>query len=226
MIDEVGEILRYHPAARFIFMTRDGRDVAVSAKSSIFNHFHVYYTALRWQREQRLGLDWLAKLPADQIILLKYEELIADPPTTVRRLCSFLGEEFEEQMLDYHRSREARKSGSLSISWENTSKPILSDNAEKFRSKLTQQEIFLFEAIACNELHELGYRLTHPLEQLLQRQSAMMQDHPTYRLKEFALKMRAEATHLRKDRNSGARWRKNFYMSYIRILRMLTSPHA
>ena len=52
MIEHVAEILRYYPEARFIFMVRDGRDVAVSAKKSIFNHFHVYYSARRWQRYQ------------------------------------------------------------------------------------------------------------------------------------------------------------------------------
>jgi hypothetical protein len=72
MIEHVEEILRYYPDARFIFMVRDGRDVAVSAKSSIFNHFHVYYSAQRWQREQRLGLDWLARLSPEQISLLNH----------------------------------------------------------------------------------------------------------------------------------------------------------
>jgi hypothetical protein len=226
MIEQVGEVLRYYPAARFIFMVRDGRDVAVSAKSSIFNHFHVYYSARRWQREQRLGLDWLARLPAEQIMLLKYEELLADPPAVVRRLCAFLGEEFEEQMLEYHRSREAQKSGSLSISWENTAKPVLRDNAAKFRRQLTEQEILQIEAIACAELRELGYALTHPLEQLMQRGEEMNEERSSYRLAESTRKVRAEVNHLLRDKNSLARWRKTFYLKGISILRKLTPPHA
>lgn len=226
MIEHVAQILRYHPDARFVFMVRDGRDVAVSAKSSIFNHFHVFYSAQRWQREQRVGLEWLDKLPPEQIMLLKYEELIADPESTLRRLCGFLGEAFEEQMLEYHRSDEAQKSGSLSVSWENTSRPVLRNNANKFRSQLSQREILLFEAIAHREMQELGYETDHPLELLQQQNSNLTQEHVTYRLTELWLKIKAELNHLVRDKNSGARLRKNIYMASIRILRRLTSSHA
>lgn len=226
MIEHVAQILHYHPDARFIFMVRDGRDVAVSAKSSIFNHFHVFYSAQRWQREQRVGLDWLVKLPPEQIMLLKYEELIADPESTLRRLCGFLGEAFEEQMLEYHRSDEAQKSGSLSVSWENTSRPVLRNNANKFRSQLSQREILLYEAIAHREMQELGYYTEHSLELLQQQSRHLTQEHVTYRLTELWFKIKAELNHLVRDKNSGARLQKNIYMASIRILRRLTSSHA
>jgi hypothetical protein len=223
MIEHVGDILRYYPDARFIFMLRDGRDVAVSAKSSIFNHFHVYYSAKRWQREQRLGLSWLAKLPPEQIMLLKYEDLIADAETVVKRLCSFLGEPFEEQMLEYHRSGEARKSGSLSVSWENTAKPVIRDNAHKYRSQLDPAEIMQFEVIALDEMQELGYCTDNPPELLLERRDDLTREHFSYRLTELRLKMKAEVNHLLKDKNSVARLRKNLYMTYIRTLRRITA---
>lgn len=226
MIEQVAEILRYHPDARFIFMVRDGRDVAVSAKASIFNHFHVYYSARRWQREQRLGLSWLAKLPPEQIMLLKYEDLIADPAAVTRRLCGFLGEEFEEGMLEYHRSREAKKSGSLSISWENTARPVMAGNAQKFRRCLTGDEILLFEALACDELLELGYPLIHPHEELKALPHEMLREKSGYRMTEWRLKLKAEINHLLKDTNSVARLRKNLYMTSIRTLRRMTVPHV
>jgi hypothetical protein len=226
MIEQVAEVLRYRPQARFIFMVRDGRDVAVSAKSSIFNHFHVYYSARRWQREQAIGLAWLARLPAEQIMLLKYEELIADPPAVVKRLCAFLGEPFEERMLDYHRSSEAQKSGSLSISWENTARPVMGDNSEKFRRQLTAAEILLFEAIAFPELEELGYPLTHPRQQLLELHAEMMEPKLRYRWTEFFLYLKAEAKHLVQDRNSGTRLKKIAFLHYTRTRLRLRSPHA
>jgi hypothetical protein len=226
MIEHVAEILHSYPDARFIFMVRDGRDVAVSAKKSIFNHFHVYYSALRWQREQRLGLSWLAKLSPEQIMLLKYEELINDPEATVRQLCRFLGETFEEQMLEYHRSGEARKSGSLCVSWENTSKPVIRDNANKYRLQLSKTEIMQFEAIAMEELLELGYCCDNPVELLIQKRKDLVQERFSYRLSELKLKMKAELNHLFKDKNSRARLRKNLYMTYIRSLRKLAQSHA
>lgn len=223
MIEHVAEILRYHPDARFIFMVRDPRDVAVSAKQSIFNHFHVFYTARRWQREQRIGLDWLAKLPPDRIMLLRYEELLADPEGLLRRLCVFLNEPFEEEMLEYYRSCEARKSGSLSISWQNTSRPVLQNNSEKFRIQLSQQEIRIIEAIAGSEMHTLGYNAVFPPEG---QQTGLTQERFSYRFSESLLKLRAEVNHLFRDRNSAARIRKNLYLCCIAAMRRIAPPHA
>ena len=223
MIEHVAGILRYHPDARFIFMVRDPRDVAVSAKQSIFNHFHVFYTARRWQREQRIGLEWLSKLSPDRIMLLRYEELLANPEVMLRRLCVFLDEPFEQGMLEYHRSREARKSGSLSISWQNTSRPVLQDNSEKFRIQLSQQEIRLIEAIAGSEMHALGYNPVFPPEGEL---AGLNQERFSYRLSESLLKLRAEVNHLFRDRNSAARIRKNLYLCCIATVRRIVSARA
>jgi len=221
MIDHVADILRFYPEARFIFLTRDGRDVAVSAKSSIFNHYHVYYSAKRWQREQRTGLDWLAKLSARQIKLLKYEELTTDPSGKIKELCAFLDLPYDEKMLEYHRLNEAKKSGSLSISWENTAKPVISGNDGKFRKYLSEQEIRQFEAIALFEMQQLGYEPVNSPEYLLQVKDELAQERLAYRLTELALKLRTEMHHLLHDRNSTARMKKSLYMAYVKNLRKL-----
>lgn len=225
MIEQVDDILNYYPDARFIFMVRDGRDVAVSSKKSIFNHFHVFYTAKRWQREQRLGLDWLARLPAEQITLLKYEELIADPDSTIRNLCKFLGEDFEERMLAYHRSSEAIKSGSLSVSWENTSKPVMRDNSLKYRQQLTKEEIIQFEVIANKEMAALGYELDNSME-LLGHHHSMKFERFSYRLTEYRLKLKAEANHFFHDRNSRARLKKHLFITLVGAFRRVGRRHA
>ena len=222
MIDHVADILRFHPDARFIFMVRDGRDVAVSAKSSIFNHYHVFYSARRWQREQRLGLEWLKKLPHDQIMLLKYEELTAAPVTTVKKLCAFLDLPYSDNMLEYHRFNEAKKSGALSISWKNTSKPVIPGNQGKFHRLLTEREVLQFEATALHELQELGYETVNQPEYLLQVRESLSIEHASYRLKDFFMKLKTETMHLFRDSNSSARIMKNLYMAYLKNLRKLT----
>lgn len=221
MIDHVADILRFHPEARFIFMTRDGRDVAVSAKASIFNHYHVYYTAKRWQQEQRIGLDWLEKLPAGQIKLLRYEELTADPAGTVTELCDFLDLSYDDKMLEYHRLNEAKKSGSLSISWENTAKPVIANNNGKFRTQLSALEIRQFEAIATNELQQLGYATFNSPECLLQVKPELAREKLKYLLSELSMKLATETLHLLRDKNSVARIKRNLYMACLKNFRRL-----
>jgi len=222
MIDHVADILRFYPAARFIFMTRDGRDVAVSAKSSIFNHYHVYYSAKRWQREQRTGLNWLEKLSPTQIKLLKYEELTAKPAKEIKELCDFIDLPYDDKMLEYHRLNEAKKSGSLSISWENTAKPVISDNNGKFRKQLSVQEILQFEAITLDELQQLGYETVNSPEYLLQVKNDLVREKLEYRLSELSMKLMTETLHLLRDKNSSARIIKSLYMTYLRNFRKLT----
>lgn len=221
MIEHVADILRYYPDARFIHMVRDGRDVAVSAKSSIFNHYHVFYSAQRWKREQRLGLSWQSRLLPEQILQLKYEELIKDPVGIAGRLCAFLNEPFEETMVEYHRSSEAAKSGSLSISWENTSRPVISNNAEKFRTHLSEQEVLLFEAVAANELTELGYPVMHSPQQIETGHAELVKPRLIYRLADAGLFLKAEAKHLFGDRNSAQRLKKALYMRYLSLVRRI-----
>ncbi|NVN98075.1 MAG: sulfotransferase [Geobacteraceae bacterium] len=222
MIDHIADILRFYPDARFIFMVRDGRDVAVSAKSSIFNHYHVFYSARRWQREQRLGLDWLKKLLPEQIRLLRYEELTTAPEKTVSALCEFLALPYDARMLEYHRMGEAKKSGSLSVSWENTSKPVMSQNRERFRTALSTHEIRLFEAVAGDELQELDYAPANSAEYLLQMNDKLTVEKTEYQLFELSMKMKTELRHLLRDKNSAARIKKNLYMAYLANIRKLT----
>jgi hypothetical protein len=219
MIEHVTEILKYFPEARFIYLVRDGRDVAISAKTSIFNHYHVYYTAQLWRREQQLGLSWVNKFPSGQIMLIKYEDLIGDTEDIIKKTCSFLEEVFEEKMLEYYNSIEAKKSGSLSISWKNTSKPVITGNKEKFVKNLSKRELKIFEAIAYNELRALGYGLLFEKNELEQNHYRFMKPRPGYWVAEKFLFLKTEVIHLFKDRNSLLRLKKIWFMRYLRIAR-------
>lgn len=219
MIEHIPEILRYFPDAKFIYMVRDGRDVAVSSKLSVFNHFHVFYIAKLWKKEQELGLHWLENLSSNQIILLKYEELITQPASMIRKVCLFLDETFEDKMLQYHNSSEAIKSGSLSISWENTSKPVMSNNKEKFRTILSRKEIIIFEAIAFRELNKLGYPLSYSTEDIMSVQEHITRPKLSYWLSEKFLYLKAEIKHISSDSNSKMRLKKIWFMRYIRFVR-------
>jgi hypothetical protein len=163
----------------------------------------------------------LCTLAPEQIILLKYEELISDPEATLRRLCSFLDEEFEPRMLEYHRSAEARRSGSLSVSWRNSGRPVLTGNSGKYLHSLSDREIRQIETIAGSEMRALGYAPLFPPAP----PGMLTRERVSYRVTESLLKIRAEANHLLRDKNSLARVKKNLYLRSIALLRLVTPPH-
>jgi hypothetical protein len=118
--DEVREAF---PAASFVYMVRDPRDVAIS-----MYHYRpgrprrrpardVAWVSLNWRESvQRAALE--AARDPDRYLIVRYENLVERPRRTVEGLCQILGLEFEDRMLEpdefpgFVRSRTAGPFGS------------------------------------------------------------------------------------------------------------------
>jgi hypothetical protein len=219
MINHVSLVRKYFPDARFIYMVRDCRDVAISAKKNIFNRYSVYYTARLWKKEQQTGIYWLSKLPKDGIFLLRYEDLLAGPENIIRALCAFLNEEYNEAMLTFFNGEEAKKSAGLSAAWENTSKPILKNNFDKFKSGLKAKEIALIEAIAGEELDYFSYKLTEPFYVSESRRAKGVKFRLSYLFEEIILMVKVQLTHFFRDKNTVLRLKKFWFLKFIGVMR-------
>src|SRR5262249_49193863 len=97
------------PQARYIHITRDGRDVALSQlakKGSFFRELRGY-RSLSYANVFRRWVEWEGKARAVlyrdglKVCHLRYEDLIADPEGQLRRMMGFLELAFEPRMLDY-----------------------------------------------------------------------------------------------------------------------------
>jgi hypothetical protein len=221
MIYYVDLIRRYYPHAKFLYMVRDGRDVAVSAKKSIFNRYCVYYTARLWKKEQQIGISWLNKLSGNEIFMIKYEDLLTDSQNTVRLLCSFLGEPFESSMLNFSATKEAQKSGSISASWKNTSKPIIKGNINKYKKELTEEEIYLFESIASPELEHFSYALAKYPCISGKKWAAKSKFKIRYLVEDLFLMLKVQLQHLFTDKNNLLRFKKYLFLKLVRVTRII-----
>lgn len=221
MIYHVALIRQYYHRAQLLYMVRDGRDVAASAKKSIFNHYSVYYTAQLWKKEQQLGIYWLHKLSKDDIFLIKYEELLGNPEGILRALCAFLNEPYQENMLNFFDTPEAQKGCSLSAAWKNTANPIIKDNFGKFKTELRPREIDLFEAIAAQELDYFSYELAKPLYVLEGIQARDVKFKITYLIEEIFLMVKVQLKHIFTDKNNLLRFKKYWFLKVIRIIRAI-----
>jgi len=221
MIYHVALIRRYYPHAKFIYMVRDGRDVAVSAKKSIFNNYCVYYTARRWVKEQKIGIFWMDNLSDNDIFLVKYENLLLNFRETIVALAGFLGESFENSMLEFSNTKEAKKSGSISASWKNTSRPILKDNFNKFEKELTKKEIGLFEAIAAPELEYFSYPLVNSRFTSKKEVAIKSRFRFRYFFEELFLMFKVQLQHLISDKNNLLRIKKYLFLKLIKISRSI-----
>jgi len=133
------------PAAKYIYMLRDGRDVASSVVEMGWAG-NVYVGANWWLEAER---EWAAcrrSLPPDRWIEVRYEELIADTGAQLARICDFIGVSFSKRMFDY------AKTSSYSL-------PDPSQ-AYKWRRKMPAGDIRLLEARLGPQLAARGYEIT------------------------------------------------------------------
>jgi len=163
LFDHAHQIRDHLPEAQFIYLCRDGRDVACSMKDMPTHGQHAYALAKEWMHQQEKCLRVHQELQhKERSILVRYEDLITTPETVLERICAFADLEYEKQMLYFHETKEAVKQAQKSEFWENLSKPVMSDNKGKFRRQLSSRELWIFEAVAGEFLDLLGYPLAHP----------------------------------------------------------------
>lgn len=154
---------QYRLNLKYIFLYRDGRDVALSFKKAIVGDKHIYHLAKQWKEEQDICLDLYHSYGKERVYLLNYEALVSKPEESIRSLCSFLDIPFHEKMLKFYESDTSKRAAASGDMWKNLQKPIMKDNTQKFLKELTAEEIELFEWIASDTLMELGYPLYSPV---------------------------------------------------------------
>lgn len=151
------EIEAYFPDARYIYLYRDGRDVAVSFRKAAVGERHFYHIAKEWAGDQRLALKHRSLVPPQRFVGFSYETLTTHPEEIIRRLCEFLGVTYHGSMLEFYKSDEARRAAESSMVCGNVVKPIVVDNTRKFLREASEEDIRIFESVAGDVLNDLGY---------------------------------------------------------------------
>ena len=147
----------YFPKAKYIYLYRDGRDVAVSTRRAPLGEKHFYFIAKRWVEEQQNVLSFKKKNPQVPIFKLRYEDLVHHPEKAGREVCTFLGQEYSKKMLYYYKSNEAIATASSGSLWGNVVKQVMKGNTEKFKTEAPKEMVEIFENIAGEMLDVLGY---------------------------------------------------------------------
>lgn len=146
----------------YLYLYRDGRDVALSFKKAIVGPKHIYQIAKKWAEEQRSSLALIDTLDKSRYAVVKYEELLINPEKTLQNLCSKLGIDYTSDMLQYYFSEESIRTANSGDMWKNVTQPLLANNYEKFKKELSEEEIKIFEGIAGDQLVHLGYSISNP----------------------------------------------------------------
>lgn len=147
----------YGDTARYLFLVRDGRDVAMSFRKAPIGPKHPYICGEEWAAIQRTLLAWEERV-GKRLLRVRYEDLLNDQAGEIQRICDFLGVTFEADMLSANQSAEAKRTASQSMLWANIDKPVMTNNFNKFMTD-DPENVRLFECAAADMLKHFGYAL-------------------------------------------------------------------
>lgn len=177
-----GELSRW--PGKYIYVVRDGRDVLVS-----YFHFHNTHLRVRGAAKRKLSefcdlflsgriaggswfkhvSEWLSRSDHDNVLVVKYEELISDLPREVRRIAAFCDIDVDTATcaricrhcsFDFMKEREAQFDHINEILWERRfqeSAFIRRGRTGSWKDELSGAQSIAFDTIAQRWFTKLGY---------------------------------------------------------------------
>ncbi|MCQ6956395.1 sulfotransferase family protein [Mucilaginibacter aquariorum] len=185
-----GELEAQTDKLKYIYLYRDGRDVAASFKKAIVGDKHIYHIATQWKKDQEASLALARSIPSGRFFSLSYERLIGNPEETVRSLCDFLQIAYNSNMLNYYTSKTSKVTAASGEMWSNLEKPIMTTNTGKYLKEFQEDDLEIFELVAGNVLLELGYQLQtdRSNKQLIAEDNLLEYFKENHRLKQAVIK--------------------------------------
>jgi hypothetical protein len=152
-------IVEMFPSARFIHMVRDPRAVVASMQGASFFPNDIVFNALSWRKHVREGLSTLTEnVSADQRTTIRYEDLVSEPEETVQKLCTFLDEPYEPQVLQFHENAERYMKEEATSSFNTrATRPITASRTDAWKHQFTDEEVATIECLCPTEMEAFGY---------------------------------------------------------------------
>jgi hypothetical protein len=145
---EFDKIYYLFPNAKYIYIVRDGRDVALSLLQKKWGPNNIYETAKYWMKCNRKNelLELLMK--DNRVLKVKYEELLVNPVRVIADIYSYLGVGFSSRYI------------------EELASNINRSNFDKWKINMTAHDVQMFEIISADTLKMHGYSVSHNTEKI------------------------------------------------------------
>jgi hypothetical protein len=175
--------------ARYLFILRDGRDVALSLKPVAWGGHSTYEAAKIWRDEVNRVIRFKKQIDPERFLTIRYEDLLGQPGESISRIGKFLGQEnIRELSTAYQKEAEANP---------------YRNNFDKWREAMPLDEQKIFEAVAGPALAECGYETRFPESRLTGIQTLKFEIQRYIRL------VRINLYHIMSDLPQEEKWRSS-----------------
>ena len=159
------QVRRYYPDAPIVRIVRDPRDVALSLLNVPWGPSSFVAAVLQWQYFDELSASFFE---ADRNCLtLRFEDLVMNPESELRRLCEFIGEEFEPGMMNT--SQSIAHVNPTKIPWkQNAGQQVDPGRVAIWQRETTPEQQSQAEAIVGDRAKAYGYPTSFQFNRYLQ----------------------------------------------------------
>lgn len=158
----VNEIFKMYPKAKYIHVLRDPRDNWAVIKKGWNKHYHNQYDSTdRLLRSvidrnfisQKMAIDNPRIFREERYFVVRYEDMVNDPPKVLREICTFLEIDFNQLYMEPSFCKIPWSGNSLS----NIKYNSISNERVGIYKDLPESEIQLLEYYFRNEMKHFGY---------------------------------------------------------------------
>lgn len=142
---QVPLIASLFPNAKFIFIYRDGRDVANSLLERKWGPNNIWAAAKYWGTCCNALIESENIIPKNRLLSIRYENLLEAPEPILQRLLEFLEYQATNEQIEQMASR------------------VRGNNSNKWKTTLSEKSIQIFERTAGDVLRKLGYETSAEL---------------------------------------------------------------
>lgn len=168
-IDYICEIDMLFGNCKFVHIIRDGRDVACSYRKINRKRIDSEYAprlpydisniAEEWYKNIRSIKEQCREIGFDRVYEVKYEDLVVNPENELRKICKFIGEKYDERMLNYYlKNRNEEQEPREFLKWkQKTLDPPSDDRVGVYKNELSKDQKEKFNSIAISILKRYDY---------------------------------------------------------------------
>ena len=153
----IPELVSIFPGSRFICLVRDGRDVAKSMQKVQWYGPWFHDNTIEWLDAARHEKWWVTSGYDECILQVRYEDLVTETEFTLHRICEFLGEPYEPQMVSWQNNIDELIPQRERHVHQKLTRTTTRTDIERWKTEMTSREIFVTEAFVHRDLRRYGY---------------------------------------------------------------------
>lgn len=144
---------------RYVWLIRDPRDAVVSLLDNGIMNGGAKHVCGFWNDDQYGFLKAYTYLNAEnRIIKVLFEDLLSNTEEVLKKICDFMGIDFDKQMLEFHKKDSVETNAANVSAWSDLNKPIIKNNFNLYKKRLNEVQIKYVEYNCMELMDYFGYK--------------------------------------------------------------------